>query len=29
MNVNWFNVDFDEFDNTINEVYEYISSKEK
>ena len=29
MNVNWFNVDFDDFDNTINEVYEYISSKEK
>ena len=29
MNVNWFNVDFDEFDTTINEVYEYISSKEK
>jgi len=24
MNVIWFNVDFDNFDNTINEVYEYI-----
>ena len=26
MDVNWFNVDFDNFDNTINEVYEYISN---
>ena len=26
MNVNWFNVDFDNFDNTVNEVYEYISN---
>ena len=26
MNVNWFNVDFDNFDNTINEVYEYITN---
>ena len=24
MNVNWFNVDFDNFDNTINEVYDFI-----
>lgn len=24
MNVNWFNVDFDNFNNTINEVYNYI-----
>ena len=24
MKVNWFNVDFDDFDNTINEVYEFI-----
>ena len=24
MKVNWFNVDFDNFDNTIDEVYEYI-----
>ena len=24
MKVNWFNVDFDNFDNTINEVYEFI-----
>ena len=26
MDVNWFNVDFDNFDNTINEVYEFITS---
>ena len=24
MDVNWFNVDFDNFDNTVNEVYEFI-----
>ena len=24
MNVNWFNVDFDNFDNTVNEVYDFI-----
>lgn len=24
MNVNWFNVDFNDFDNTINEVYNFI-----
>ena len=24
MNVKWFNVDFDNFNNTINEVYNYI-----
>ena len=24
MKVNWFNVDFDNFDNTINEVYDFI-----
>ena len=24
MDVNWFNVDFDNFDNTINEVYDFI-----
>ena len=24
MNVNWFNVDFDNFNNTIDEVYNYI-----
>ena len=24
MNVNWFNVDFDDFNNTINEVYDFI-----
>ena len=28
MKVNWFNVDFDNFDNTINEVYEFIKSQE-
>lgn len=27
MNVSWFNVDFDNFDNTINSVIEYIESK--
>ncbi len=26
MKVNWFNVDFDNFDNTINEIYEYITN---
>ena len=26
MKVNWFNVDFDNFDNTIKEVYNYITS---
>jgi len=26
MNVNWFNVDFDNFDNTIDEVYEFIKN---
>lgn len=26
MNVNWFNVDFDNFDNTINEVYDFINN---
>lgn len=26
MNVTWFNVDFLDFDNTVNEVYEYIKS---
>ena len=29
MNVSWFNVDFDNFDNTINEVYEFILRKEE
>ena len=24
MDINWFNVDLDNFDNTINEVYNYI-----
>ena len=28
MDVNWFNVDFDNFDNTIDEVYSFIVSKE-
>ena len=28
MKVNWFNVDFDNFDNTINEVYEFIMDKD-
>ena len=28
MNVNWFNVDFDNFDNTFNEVYEFIKNNE-
>lgn len=28
MKVNWFNVDFDNFDNTINEVYEFIKNNE-
>ena len=27
MDVNWFNVDFDNFDNTINEVYDFITNK--
>lgn len=27
MKVNWFNVDFDNFDNTINEVYNYITKE--
>ena len=26
MNVKWFDVDFDNFDNTVNEVYEYINN---
>ena len=26
MKVNWFNVDFDNFDNTINEVYDFIEN---
>ena len=26
MDVNWFNVDFDNFDNTINEVYDFITN---
>ena len=26
MDVKWFDVDFDNFDNTVNEVYEYISN---
>ena len=26
MKINWFNVDFDNFDNTINEVYDYIKN---
>ena len=26
MNVKWFNVDFDDFDNTINEVYDFITN---
>ena len=29
MNVNWFNVDFDNFDNTINEVYDFICDNNK
>ena len=28
MNVNWFNVDFDNFNNTINEVYNYIKQEQ-
>ena len=28
MNVNWFNVNFDNFDDTINEVYEFIKNNE-
>lgn len=28
MNVNWFDVDFDNFSNTINEVYEYIKKEQ-
>ncbi len=28
MKVNWFNVDFDNFDNTINKVYEFITKEE-
>ena len=28
MNVNWFDVDFDNFSNTINEVYEYIEKEQ-
>ena len=28
MNVNWFDVDFDNFSNTINEVYEYIKQEQ-
>ena len=24
MNINWFNVDYDNFDNTVNEVINYI-----
>lgn len=27
MNIKWFNVDFDNFNNTINEVYEYIKTQ--
>ena len=27
MEVNWFNVDFDNFDNTVNEVYDFIMNK--
>ena len=27
MDVNWFNVDFDNFDNTVNEVYNFITKK--
>ena len=26
MNVNWFNVDFDNFNNTVNDVYDYINN---
>ncbi len=26
MNVKWFNVDFDNFDNTVNDVYEYVKN---
>ena len=28
MNVNWFNVDFDNFNNTIDEVYNYIKQEQ-
>ncbi len=28
MKVNWFNVDFDNFDNTINEVYDFITKED-
>lgn len=27
MNVNWFNVDFDNFNNTVNDVYEYVNDR--
>ena len=27
MNINWFNVDFNNFDNTIKEIEDYIKNK--
>jgi hypothetical protein len=29
MDINWFNVDFNDFNNTVNEVIDFINKKAK